>query len=176
MDYDTDVPPPPPWTGPPHDQLPGATAAGIILGRGPHTVVALNPLRCFPSGVELTLSVRTASPVLGLYARVMGRDPAFGTRVDGALHWAFALADGTTLSADYLSDGELGPTLTARTSEGTDGAVDATYWLAPLPLVGPVTLVCSWREHGIVETTTSLDVNEIRDAAARSLSLLNATI
>ncbi|TRW46688.1 hypothetical protein [Georgenia yuyongxinii] len=80
------------------------------------------------------------------------------------------MAGGTALSANYLNDGEPGPTLTAPGSEGTDDVVDATYWLAPLPLVGPVSRVCSWPEHGIVETTTSLDDDDMR-AAARSLSL-----
>ena len=92
-----------PWTGPPRDVLPGATGAGILLGRGPDTVVALNPLRCFPTGVELTITVRTNHPVLDLYAEVIGRHPLYGTRALHTLHWAVRLADGTVLSADILN-------------------------------------------------------------------------
>ena len=160
------------WSGPPQDVLPGATPAAVILGRGPHIVVALNPLRCYPTGVELKIAVRTGLHAADLYVRVLGSDPASGNPAADRLQLSVHLFDGTTLDAGYLSDGEPGPSLTALGSEGSDTYVDVTYWLAPLPPAGPVTVVCAWPEHSILETTTTLDFDEIRSAAKRALPLL----
>ncbi|MFH5822412.1 hypothetical protein [Georgenia sp. AZ-5] len=119
---------PPLRVGPPQDVL-----SAVVLDRGPEIIVALNPLRCYPSGIELAVAVRTRRPVPGLYYRVIGRNHQ-GAPVAHPLNLAIRVADGTTLDPRYVSDGEPDPTLTARSSEGSDDAVDASYWLALLLL------------------------------------------
>ena len=50
-------------------------------------------------------------------------------------------------------------------------SVDASFFLAPLPPAGPLTVVCAWPAWGIAETTTVLDGDEIH-AAAREVQVL----
>lgn len=57
-DGDDDVPPPV-WMNPPDDVLPGVVPVELVLGRSDEAVVMLSGMRAFPTGVAMTLLVRT---------------------------------------------------------------------------------------------------------------------
>lgn len=94
-----DEPVQPAWTCAPHDVLPGVVPLELILGRSGDTVVQLSGMRVFPTGVEMTLSVRLRGSIRdfdlnrelfdGPYRRDMGAEWQAGR-----LKWGFEFVDG----------------------------------------------------------------------------------
>lgn len=156
---------PPPWVGPPRHLLPGTAPTTAVLARTHDTAVALITIRGYPTGLEITLAVRTRSAVPNLFGQVTNHD-----RHDDHLQWAITYPDGTTTAADYPDSPTDQPVLIPQHASGTDDAVDATYWLTPLPPAGTVRILCAWPAMEIAETT-ALDTEPLLDAAARATPL-----
>ena len=58
-----------------------------------------------------------------------------------------------------------------QSGSSDESSVDQSYWVAPLPPEGPVTLVMAWPGFGMPESRTVLDGGAIQAAAARSTVL-----
>lgn len=157
---------PPPWIAPPRHLLPGVAPTTALLARTDDTVVALATIRAYPTGLEITLTVRTRRTTPDLFDQVSSRSHG-----EDHLRVAIAYPDGTTVTADHPDYPPDGPVFVPQQASGTDDAVDTTYWLWPLPPAGTLQLVCTWPARGIPETATVLDAGPLHDAAARTIRL-----
>lgn len=192
-----DEPVQPAWTCAPHDVLPGVVPIEMILGRSENTVVQLSGMRVFPTGVEMTLSVRLRGSIRdfdlnrelfdGPYRRDMGAEWQAGR-----LKWGFEFADGRRVTnvdpapwseaPDEVRTGAAGPGAWAAWEpsrpvlQAGGGGVgpryaDHKYWLWPLPPAGPLLVVCQWPARGIGQTIHEIDGGTIVEAAARARPL-----
>ncbi len=152
---------------PPDNEVPVALGWSVVLGRSDDVAVALIGARVYSTGVRLGIDVRarhgSRDQHRELHSAVTGRHGA-----GPALLLGVAFADGrtaTTVGRRAGTDGA--PTLTPGGSSGGNRSVDASFFLAPLPPAGPLTVVCAWPEWGVAETTTVLDGDEVQAAARR---------
>lgn len=180
-------PPLPVWLSPPLDMIPGIADVQLTLGRSESTVVFVPVIRAFPSGLDITLSVRCRGPVRSqelsrnlvqdLHHRA-DRDTAWQAR---RLKWGFEFADGrrvTNLDMDARSNrmfhrGQAdpatdSPVLLSCGGGGGDRSWDMDYWLWPLPPPGRFRIVCQWVDQGITQTVQDLDAQLLLEAADRA--------
>lgn len=167
---------------PPEYELPASVGLTVLLGRADDAAVGLTNVEAFSSGFRFTLAVRVRQP-----------QPRFA---HGGLHMLISshLARGSDVSLEdrlllgiEYPDGRRASTLTdvrmhgpgamtdteqlALVQQGGGGgenSVDQSYWVAPLPPEGPVTVVLAWPGFGIQESRSSLDGAAIRAAASHS--------
>ena len=64
-----------------------------------------------------------------------------------------------------------GPVLLSRGGGGGGHEWDQSYWVWPLPPLGPVTFACEWPAHGVELTRREIDGSLILDAAANAQTL-----
>ena len=179
--------PQPAWAGPPEDVLPGAAPLALVIGRSAGTVVMLNGVRAYPTGLALQLNVR-------LRERAARRDlngEVFDGPYDheqsaqwraGRLKWGFELSDGRRVTNvdhpgwpwryDTGADDD-GPSalLVGQGGGASNKSADRDYWLWPLPPAGPLRVVCQWLDQGIELTSHQLDATPLVEAAARATPL-----
>jgi hypothetical protein len=150
---------PPPMIG-------GHVTGPVLISRSDRLVVALRHVVAFPVGVEVEVEA---------HSRRTGPGPDDAAGFPG-LRFRVCLADGREVAQDDeagLRSGA-GPMLVVTGSEGSSGGPDddehvrLSLWLWPLPPPGPVTLTCSWPDHGLQDAGIVLDGDAIRAAASQA--------
>ena len=171
--------PQPVWLNPPEDMLPGVVPVEPILGRSEQAVVMLTGIRAFPTGLAMSLAVRTRARVKGLNLNDEVFDGPYRHALDSdwrrdRFNWGVEFADGRrATNVDPWVDGGLErapdhPVLSGGGCGGSDRSADRDYWLWPLPPAGPLKIVCQWLTLDIGPTTTEIDGALAVAAAARS--------
>jgi hypothetical protein len=164
-----------PWVTSLRNTLPGVAPVALLLVRGPDVVVAISTVRCFPAGIELTLTVHARHPGPDLFDQVSG----FNTSEDH-LHWTVTYPDGATAVAGPVVGNVapetpvLVPLHTSGSAGESEAEVTATFWLSPLPPAGALRFVCSWPGRDVPPVTTTLDTWPLLEAAGRAAPLWNA--
>jgi hypothetical protein len=166
---------PPPWLAPPANVLGSAVPLQLMLARTESVVVAVLGATAYPTGVELTVSVRRRGkgrtaleePPFGLHRPLRGQIP------DEVLRFGVQFADGrkaTSLGAFRRPPEEAPahPVLTPHGGGGGGGQWNFSFWLYPLPPAGPLAFVCEWPSEGIELTRHEIDAELIRESAGRA--------
>ncbi|GAA0979341.1 hypothetical protein ENKNEFLB_02630 [Nocardioides aquaticus] len=172
--------PQPVWLNPPDDQLPGVVPVELIIGRSDQAVMMLTGLRAFPTGVAMTLLVRTRARMRRFDLNDEVFDGPYRHDQDddwrrNRLKWGFEFADGRRATSVDAWPGSIDPqdtpahpVLSGGGGGGGPSAVDRNYWLWPLPPAGALKVVCQWPQLGIGPTTSQIDANSIHAAATRA--------
>ncbi len=162
--------------------IPGSVPAEVVLIRTEQVAVAVGSVRAYPNGFEFTV-----------HTRLRGDDENWGPGAADPFEWhrhrrgplvpeealrlGVMYADGrlaATTGRHPLSDADADPerlVLLQGGGGGNDRSWDGDFWVSPLPPEGPVTLVASWLEHGVAETSADLDGAAIREAARHAVIL-----
>lgn len=177
----------PAWAGPPWHVRPAVVAVSAVIGRSSTTAVRLEGARAYPTGVvwRFVVHVREAGRaarrrVLSELDTTHGRGQLDLALPPSGLRWGVALSDGRratttddtvwndvpdgTDPADWAPTRPLLDGLGRPTSWG--GTWSRDVWLWPLPPPGELQVVCAWPDRGIAETSTELDADLLRAAAA----------
>jgi hypothetical protein len=172
-------------TSAPENELPAGLGLSALLGRTDDAAVGITQVAAFSMGFRFTLAVRLRRPRAelahgGLFMLV-GSHVRPGMQIPAEDRLLLGIEYGDGRRASNLRDMRMmGP---ATEDDGTrlvfvqqggssdESSVDQSYWVAPLPPEGPVTLVMAWPGFGMPESRTVLDGNAIRAAAARSTVL-----
>ena len=177
MAFFSDEPPPPPptpvaqpeWMRPPPGQLGGWIGDSIELARSDENLVLLGPLRAHPTGLEITIEIR--SRLEHLQARTYGpfrQDP-------GAIRYGVRFADGRSTTSHlprFAGDESVeGPILMFGGGGGGGGTYRQDLWLWPLASSGDIEFFMKWGDAGFDERSVVLDGDAIRSAAARAEQL-----
>lgn len=179
--------PQPVWLNPPDDMVPGAVPVELIIGRSDRAVVMLTGVRAFPSGLSMTLSVRTRVRMRRFDLNDEVFDGPYRHDQDDEwrrdrLKWGFEFADGRRATNVDPWDHDVDsartpdhPVLSGGGGGGGDRSVDRDYWLWPLPPQGSLKVVCQWLMLGIEPTTSDIDADQVVAAAARAVSVWTAS-
>ena len=185
-DDDRDEQPQPEWFGPPEGELGECVPLSVVVGRSEKTVVALQHVTAFSTGVTLDLVAaarglrRSETNRLFHEQHVADYDEGLP---DGFLRLGIELADGSRASnvadrrALWRHDAEpRGPVLVQRGGGGGSAGsgrvtMNPAYWLWPLPPAGPLRLFVEWPALGIPLSSAELDSSAVLAAAARSQPL-----
>jgi hypothetical protein len=167
---------------PPENEFPAGVGLTMLLGRSDDAAVGITQVEAFSTGFRFTLAVRLRQPRAqlapgGLFMLIGPHvPPGVEIPLEDRLLLGIEYPDGRRVST--LDDSRMsGPGATPDGEElvlvqqgggGGDQSVDQTYWVAPLPPAGPVTVVLSWAGFGMPESRTVLDGGVIRSAAAGS--------
>lgn len=140
----------------------------IELARSTEHLVLLGPLRAHPSGVEISVEIRSRHEHHGL--NLMGPHlPG-----DGAIRFGVRYADGGSTSsapsAFPLPDTtSTGPVLMPRGGGGGGGRYSHKLWLWPLPAEGDVEFFMKWDFGGFdVRWSLSMATRSVPALVARS--------
>ncbi len=165
--------PPRSWAHPPKGQpvkpdeelLGIVVHSGLVLASDKGVVAALRRITAFPAGLSLDAVVlEAAAPPDHLHKQATIEPPhlpRFGR--------------GDELRLAVLTRGDepqsLHPYQASSSGNDTHYRFEASYWAAPLPVHGLLTLVCAWPEVGLGETVTDILLPDLalRAAGARSL-------
>jgi hypothetical protein len=180
------------WAGPPSNVLPAAVPLRLVLARTPDIAIAITNAGAFPTGFEVTLSLRLREAPSGpgfdpLGHQFMGH-LGYGEHTAGPaelppelFRFGVQFADGrkaTTVGNPFpvgdpfpLGEGVQGPVLLPRGGGGGGRDWDQAYWVWPLPPPGPVAFVCEWPARGVEETRHEVDASLILDAAGSAETL-----
>ncbi|MPQ96664.1 hypothetical protein GB931_01760 [Modestobacter sp. I12A-02628] len=187
---ESDVTPPeldPVWGGPPHGELPVPTATSVVVGRSASTVVSLDAVRCWSTGLTLDLSIHLVEAGRGARRALFhaldahhGRGPLDLFLPAGGLRLGVQYADGRRTStveesawlsvpqdvapADWLPDQVVLEGLDRPRAWGRTWR--RTLWMWPVPPPGDVTVVCLWPDRGIEETRSSFPAGPVIAACA----------
>jgi hypothetical protein len=171
------------WLNPPADVLAGVVPVELIIGRSDEAALLLTGIRAFPTGLAMTLHVRTRARVTRFNVHEEVFDGPYRHDQDDQwrrdrLKWGFEYADGRRATnvdpwPDLATPQETPdrPVLMGRGGGGDARTVDRDYWLWPLPPAGSLKVVCQWAALGIGSTTTALDADQIVAAASRAQSI-----
>jgi hypothetical protein len=134
------------------------------LGRSHNARVALTGLRCWPDGVDLSLTLmcRWLRPGTGPGAHDW--NCRFGVQFSDGRR---VLAPTRTGAAPTPGPDDL--VLERRGGGGSRFHRVMDFYLWPLPPKGRLTLVVDWSSQGVPETRTELDAGDLRSAAARAV-------
>lgn len=150
----------------PPNEIPVVVPLRAVLIRTPDVAVVLVGARVHSSGVLLDL--RT---VVRPGARLSPSPLYHGAHNDPALErFGVELADGTRTSTvlDWRgTDGVDEPVLDTRGGGGGSHEREQTYWLAPVPPAGPMTLVYGCPTVGVEEVSAQVDATPLAEAAAQ---------
>lgn len=160
-----------------------------ILLHTPEVGVFITALRAYPSGFELTVSVRRPRSAERGGHRDRPNNPFGRHRLDPdgqddeaaarALRFGVLFADGRRAAADGrrpLPIERSGtppevPTMSQQGGHGSDHDWEQTFWVWGLPEEGPVTIVYSWAAQNVPETSLEIDGDQLRSAAGRAVLL-----
>jgi hypothetical protein len=173
------------WMSPPENEFPAGVGLTVLLSRTDDAAVGLTNVEAFSTGFRFTLAVRVCQPRPqfargGLHMLISSHvHPGIDVPLDDRLLLGIEYPDGRRAST--LTDMRVhGPgTMTDREQlvlvqqggGGGERSVDQSYWVAPLPPEGQVSVVLAWSGFGIQESRTTLDGAAIRAAASHSQRL-----
>jgi hypothetical protein len=177
---------PPPWFGPPEDELGEAVPTPCVIGSSDQAVVALRNVTAFTSGLVFHL----VAAARGLFERdaqrLIQEQRVFAgeeTQPDAFLRIGVELADGArasnlgrpvfTWSTDKTP---IEPVFSPRGGSGGGGVggtilLDQSYWLWPLPDPGALRIFAEWPAVGIGLSEIELAAEPLLEAARRSQAL-----
>jgi hypothetical protein len=170
---------------PPEYEFPASVGLTVLLGRTDDAAVGLTNVEAFSTGFRFTLAVRVRRPRPrlahgGLHMLISSHVvPGIDVPLEDRLLLGVEYADGRRASTlnhmlahgpGGLTDGEQ-LVLVQQGGGGAETSVDQSYWVAPLPPEGPVSVILAWPGFGIQESRTTLDGAAIRAAAAQSQRL-----
>jgi len=170
---------------PPEYEFPAGVGLSILLGRTDDAAVGLSNVEAFSTGFRFTLAVRVRQPRPqfahgGLHMLISTRvHPGIDVRLEDRLLLGIEYCDGRRASTltDPRTQGPSAMTdqdqlvLVQQGAGGGEHSVDQSYWVAPLPPQGPLTVILAWPGFGMPESRTTLDGSAIRAAASRSQRL-----
>lgn len=181
---------PPPWVGPPQDELPAVLHIGQFLYRSPTRVLTVKSADVYTTGCSFQLAwiirrgEESEEEWTALHASVFQHGPGMGpTSADLQLLLGVQLPDGTRARTGIFGWGRPvdldkepeAPALTFRGGGGSsnDDEVSASgnLWLWPLPADGELRLLAQWKGLGIGECSVAIDGSNFSSAAARALNL-----
>jgi hypothetical protein len=154
----------------PENEIPVAVPMNSVLVRTDHAALALLGLQVFTTGLSFELALRCRPSLLD----VLGHDI-------GELLWGSRGGPGQLLLGVEFADGRRASSLggqeeadvwlnSAGASSGTLSA-EQSWWLHPLPAEGPLRLIVRCDPLGMDETSTEIDGEAIRRAAADVVTL-----
>jgi len=173
------------WMSPPEYEFPASVGLSVLLGRTDDAAVGLTHLEAFSAGFRFTLAVRVRQPRPqfargGLHMLISSHvPPGVEVRLEDRLLLGIEYSDGRRASTltdmrmhapDAMTDTEQ-LVLVQQGGGGGTHSVDQSYWVAPLPPEGPVTVVLAWPGFGMPESRTTLDAAAILAAASHSQRL-----
>jgi hypothetical protein len=167
----------PAWFGPPSNVLGGAISLHIVLARTDDVAVAITNGAGYPTGFELTLTLRRRreagflDPFTWHYVHARSDRPELP---DEAFRFGIQFADGrkaTNVGTPWPEDPENapeGPVLVPHGGGGGGHTFRQELWVWPLPPAGPLALVCEWPSEGLGITRVEIDAELVLDAARRA--------
>ncbi|MHA7208121.1 hypothetical protein [Arthrobacter sp. MDT1-65] len=178
----------PAWTGPPWHEKYGVVLLDVEIGRSPTTVVSLGAVRCYREGMAVELVVRVREPgrqarrrIFSYLERAHGRGQLDERFKPDGLRWGVGFSDGRKVTTqddspwarvESMQDEVEGPVMDGMSRPVVDMDSWARYyWIWPTPPAPALQVGCEWRERGIPETVTSLDVEPLVAAGAMSVPL-----
>lgn len=178
-----DMPKIPEWLSPPEALIGAGVALDPVVIAGDRVALALTGVTAFPTGllVNVALVARTPSPGLD-WLEFLSVPPAAGPLDAHALGWGFDLGSLGRVGNDedlgglgLVSGGDAPtpprhPVLNARQGSGGVFGAEMTCWLWPLPEEQFVFIV-EWPGEGIPMVRRAIDVDLVRDAAARAVKV-----
>lgn len=151
---------------PPTNEVPVLVPLRVAIVRTPDVAVSLVGVETYSTGVLLELRM-VVRPGAGTDLMALHHGAQFERTAE---RFGVAMADGTRTSTllDWRgTDGVDEPVLDTRGGGG--GSMDRamTYWLAPVPPPGPMTLVYACPAVGVDEVQLSVDATALAEAAAQ---------
>ena len=178
---------PPPWAGPPADELPAVVPLGRFLQRTPRMVMAVKSVEVYSTGcvLELVWTIRRGTESDAGWGAVSERcfnRPSFRHGLQGGgggFRLGLAYPDGGKATADEWphwgiegADPGPGPVLTTAGGGGGSGSDDEVnssmkFWLWPLPPPGELRIVAQWADIGMAQESIVVSGEELASAAER---------
>lgn len=162
--------------GPPDAVLGQPLAGHTVVARADGFVIAVERIVAYPSGFEMSVTVRTRDePVFGSFDEVNRRSWSGSAAFPGeSLRVGVVFADGRRSFVDNspprpASTGDV--RLVPMGGGGTQSRFDQRYWVEPLPPPGPLGVVVEWDRRHLPETRADLDAGAIVEAASRAETL-----
>ena len=166
------IPPKPEWLGPPDGKLPTPLLSRVKIFATNRTLLTLDHLNVYATGIEFTLNVWTRSPdeIDDIPWEAHGRKGAI--RPD-FMRLGFEFANGdkcTNLpnNHNHFAQEPTGPLFIGQGGGGGSHFWSMKQWLWPLPPPNTLVVHAAWPEYGIDETSVAIDTSEFAAAAARS--------
>jgi hypothetical protein len=148
---------------PPEHEFPATVGLTVLLGRTDDAAVGLTNVEAFSTGFRFTLGVRVRQPRPqfargGLHILISSHvHPGIDVPLEDRLLLGIEYPDGRRASTltdmrvhgpGAMTDGEQ-LALVQQGGGGGERSVDQSYWVAPLPSQGPVTVVLAWRPQQV---------------------------
>jgi hypothetical protein len=184
---------------PPTDVVGSVAPVNAVLARNDRLAVTVHGFTVYPTGFELTISIRlrpgTEPPLARRYwhemlhggPRYEGGPPAptdlrieivypDGSRYGNRAPWWVGGRDGEEL---HDPDGEYESStgksklsaLSPMGGSGSDYIDETTFWQSPLPESGSIMFVCEWVAEAIPRTEMEVDTRPLLDAAQRTIRI-----
>ena len=149
---------------PPENEIPATVAFDARLFSTDDLALFVAGVHVYSTGIEVRLELRARASQEDLF-------DAFHRRGYDGLLVGVEFADGRRGSnAGWVTGSDSlagGVWVFPGGGGGGDRAVDAEFFIAPLPPPGPLRVVCAWPQHGITDQVTELPGEQIAAAAAR---------
>ncbi len=141
-----------PSIGPPDNWVPGITPIALIVARDDDVAVTISRIAVFPAGFEfdVTAALRSEPADHGLMASIS--------------HGPAAMQVGVRYASGDVR-------LLPQGGRGSGTAFRQTFWASPLPPPGPVDFVVAWPARELEEASTTIEGQQIIDAADRAVQL-----
>ena len=143
---------------PPDDEIGVAVATRTMLASQPRLVIAVTDCVAYSNGFTFGVAIRSKDNIDG---RQLGFGPSHESNTDAGLQIALRSNDRPAAPAVMLTGG------------GGSSTWNFTYFVAPLPPDGPITITCRWPARGLQTAGKELNGTAIRAAGLKSKSLWN---
>lgn len=186
----TEMPPRPPWHGPPDDVLPGIVPVMSVLAKNEKVAVCIShfavyqvyfaaSVRLFVGVKELTLGPLFFADLGQSFLEHQDVQESMGKRnsVDEMWRLCVQFPDGKEAASteDVIAarawaqnDRSRQPLIFPGGGRGRARCWERDYWIWPLPSAGILAFTYEWPEAGIELTRWEIDAQGILDAAARA--------
>lgn len=141
-------------------------AEALVLARTEEVAVAVGAIWAFRAGFEFWVN-----------AQFRHEGPALADQADDqSMHIGVQYADGRKVAnvGSVPEPAESVPAGLILRPVGFGGGLrqrNRSYWVAPLPPIGPLMFVCEWAAFGIGENRAETDAQLLVDAARRSIRI-----
>lgn len=157
---------------PPENEIPATVAFDAQLFSTGDLALFVAGLHVYSTGIAMQLELRARASQQDLFEAfhrqrsdglLVGVEFADGRRGSNAGWGGRSGAEGDRVAGGVL--------VIPGGGGGSDRAVDAEFFIAPLPPPGPFRVVCAWPRHDITDEVTELPTEEILAAATRVTEL-----
>lgn len=172
--------PTPAWAGPADDELGVEIPLHLVVGESETALIALQSVTTYQHGLVFNLAARAKREPTRRdpfdeddpFDHFADRSPRSPTFVRFGLQFSDGSKVTNLMSLPVWWDGGVStperPVLIGHPEMGgygNGGAVDASYWLWPLPPGDDLRVVVEWPAEGITETSTEVKTTALLDAA-----------